>query len=610
MAYALVARYAAMWSPDNQDERLEIADEIIELAVASGDDERKVEGHGYRFHALLELGDLGAAQAELSARAALTEKMKQPAQRWMQLILESGASLLTGDFAGADDSMHRAFELGSRTYTAPLTRRRTSTFRASCSDANRAGSARSNPSSRNRLARDPGGCCTNALSPVSASSSAGARSSSPTRCAGVGRLRRHLARRRLVARDGTLDGDEWGARRRLERGAALRTVEPVRPRLRWRLARSTQRRSRPLSRNCCLDAVPLARRRAPLRRRDGDERAHRRPPVAGPHATRLREEYVSPRGRGQDAEKAATLLQSALTTSRRLGMKPLADKVSALLSTLERTESTQVPTFAGYRIEDEIGRGGMGVVYRATRSLPRALGRAEADRARARRRRALPRALPRASRGSPPRSTTRMSSRSTMPARTTGSSTSRCATSRAATSRRCIAREGTLAPERALRICGQVAEALDAAHEKGLVHRDVKPANVLLDEREHCYLADFGLTKQRRGRPSTATGQLVGTLDYLAPEQIRGEELDGSTDEYALACLLYECLAGSRRSVGRPKRRRCGRTWRRRRRRSPVTRRSTRSSARARQGQGRPLHELRRTHVPRGRRLALEGAAR
>ena len=106
-------------------------------------------------------------------------------------------------------------------------------------------------------------------------------------------------------------------------------------------------------------------------------------------------------------------------------------------------------------------------------------------------------------------------------------------------------REGTLAPERALRICGQIAEALDAAHEKGLVHRDVKPANVLLGEREDCYLADFGLTKQLAGgETATATGQLVGTLDYVAPEQIRGEELDGRTDEYALACLLYECLAG------------------------------------------------------------------
>ena len=72
----------------------------------------------------------------------------------------------------------------------------------------------------------------------------------------------------------------------------------------------------------------------------------------------------------------------------------------------------------------------------------------------------------------------------------------------------------------------------------------MKPANVLLDEEEDAYLADFGLTKQLGGA-STATGQIVGTLDYLAPEQIRGEQIDGQDDEYALACLLYECLTGT-----------------------------------------------------------------
>ena len=100
-----------------------------------------------------------------------------------------------------------------------------------------------------------------------------------------------------------------------------------------------------------------------------------------------------------------------------------------------------------------------------------------------------------------------------------------------------LAREGTLAPERALALVGQVGEALDAAHRKGLGHRDVKPGNVLLDEHAQAYLTDFGLTKQVGGA-STQTGQLVGTFDYLAPEQIRGEDLDDRTDEYALACVL------------------------------------------------------------------------
>jgi serine/threonine-protein kinase len=105
-------------------------------------------------------------------------------------------------------------------------------------------------------------------------------------------------------------------------------------------------------------------------------------------------------------------------------------------------------------------------------------------------------------------------------------------------------REQKLAPERALFILGHVADALDAAHAKGLVHRDVKPANVLLDESGRAYLADFGLAKHVGTHGFTKTGQIAGTLDYLAPEQIRGEQVDGGTDEYALACVLYQCLAG------------------------------------------------------------------
>jgi ABC-type branched-subunit amino acid transport system substrate-binding protein len=104
--------------------------------------------------------------------------------------------------------------------------------------------------------------------------------------------------------------------------------------------------------------------------------------------------------------------------------------------------------------------------------------------------------------------------------------------------------EGALQAGQALRVCGQVAEALDAAHAKGLAHRDVKPGNVLLDEHGEAYLADFGLSTQLAG-DTTHGGRLAGTLDYLAPEQIRGDAVDGSTDQYALACLLYECLAGT-----------------------------------------------------------------
>jgi serine/threonine-protein kinase len=110
--------------------------------------------------------------------------------------------------------------------------------------------------------------------------------------------------------------------------------------------------------------------------------------------------------------------------------------------------------------------------------------------------------------------------------------------------------EAPLAPERALRIVGQVAGALDAAHAAGLVHRDVKPGNILLAgdpsaRNEHAYLADFGLAK----RPATAdsatgSGAMMGTLAYAAPEQIEGAAVDGRADIYSLACVLFECLAG------------------------------------------------------------------
>jgi streptogramin lyase len=110
-----------------------------------------------------------------------------------------------------------------------------------------------------------------------------------------------------------------------------------------------------------------------------------------------------------------------------------------------------------------------------------------------------------------------------------------------------VRREGALAPDRALAIAEQIADALDAAHEQGLVHRDVKPSNILLDQksgREHAYLADFGLTQSVSDR-SVSEGQLMGTVDYVAPEQIRGDDVDGRADTYALGCLLFETLTGS-----------------------------------------------------------------
>jgi YVTN family beta-propeller protein len=111
-------------------------------------------------------------------------------------------------------------------------------------------------------------------------------------------------------------------------------------------------------------------------------------------------------------------------------------------------------------------------------------------------------------------------------------------------------RDGPLAPGRALAIAGQVAGALDAAHARGLVHRDVKPANVLLAVEggavTHAYLADFGLTRRIGGaRGLTVSGQVLGTIDYVAPEQVEGGRVDGRADQYALGCVLFECLTGA-----------------------------------------------------------------
>ena len=114
-----------------------------------------------------------------------------------------------------------------------------------------------------------------------------------------------------------------------------------------------------------------------------------------------------------------------------------------------------------------------------------------------------------------------------------------------------VRRDGPLPPRRAAAVIAQVASALDAAHAAGLVHRDVKPANMLVDRRsnrsDHVYLADFGLSKKRLTASAglTGTGQFVGTLDYSAPEQIRGRPADGRTDQYALACAAFELLTGA-----------------------------------------------------------------
>jgi serine/threonine-protein kinase len=108
-----------------------------------------------------------------------------------------------------------------------------------------------------------------------------------------------------------------------------------------------------------------------------------------------------------------------------------------------------------------------------------------------------------------------------------------------------LRREGRLRPYRAVDVCRQVAAALDAAHAMGLIHRDVKPANVLIEGRT-AFLTDFGLTKRMDGTHTdlTRAGDVVGTIHYVAPEQIEGAQVSARSDVYSLGCLLYHCLSG------------------------------------------------------------------
>jgi ABC-type branched-subunit amino acid transport system substrate-binding protein len=204
-----------------------------------------------------------------------------------------------------------------------------------------------------------------------------------------------------------------------------------------------------------------------------------------------------------------------------------------------------------YRIEQLIGRGGMGVVYRAhdlvlDRKLALKLLAPELVEDAAFRERFLRESRIAASLDHP----------AIVPIYDAGETSGRLYIAMRLVDgtdlKRCLADEGALGAERAVRLVEQVADALDAAHERGLVHRDVKPSNVLIDGRGHVYLADFGLSRRLADQaPVAGGGRSLGTVDYVAPEQIRGEELDGRADLYSLGCLLYECVAGRPPFAGR-----------------------------------------------------------
>jgi serine/threonine-protein kinase len=114
-----------------------------------------------------------------------------------------------------------------------------------------------------------------------------------------------------------------------------------------------------------------------------------------------------------------------------------------------------------------------------------------------------------------------------------------------------ISAEGTLGLQTTLGLLAGAAAGIDALHAGGLVHRDIKPANILLDG-DTAYVSDFGLAKDSQASNLTRPGQALGSLDYMAPEQIRGEEVSPATDIYALGCVVVECLTGKPPFGGRP----------------------------------------------------------
>jgi serine/threonine protein kinase len=107
-----------------------------------------------------------------------------------------------------------------------------------------------------------------------------------------------------------------------------------------------------------------------------------------------------------------------------------------------------------------------------------------------------------------------------------------------------LEREGPLDVPTVVRISAQVADGLQALWAAGMVHRDIKPANILLDSAGNAYITDFGLAKDSQGTALTRPGQALGSMDYMAPEQIRGEPVTAATDIYALGCVIFECIDG------------------------------------------------------------------
>ncbi len=208
--------------------------------------------------------------------------------------------------------------------------------------------------------------------------------------------------------------------------------------------------------------------------------------------------------------------------------------------TLDRRIGTEL---GGYRIVEQLGRGGTSVVYRAEhvrlgrpaalKLLTPALGEADF------RERFLRESKLAASLDHP----------SIVPVYDAGEADGLLYIAMACVEgsdlKTLLLHEGRLPLRRTVRIVAQIASALDAAHARGLVHRDVKPGNILVGGDDRAYLSDFGVVKELASNGTTRTGSFIGTIEYCAPEQIEGRDVDARADVYALACVLYECLVGT-----------------------------------------------------------------
>ena len=244
-------------------------------------------------------------------------------------------------------------------------------------------------------------------------------------------------------------------------------------------------------------------------------------------------------------EGAETALVDAVRAAA-AGRTYLEPELGAELAALDQSGPAPGTTFAGHRVEAVVGRGAMGVVYRATdlaldrpvalKVLTPALATDPVFRARFERECRLAAALDHPH---------------IVPVFHAGAEhgwlyvTMRFVEGLDLGG--LLRAEGPLEPRRAVRLIAQIAAALDEAHAHDLVHRDIKPGNILVGTRdsERAYLTDFGISKHRDGDPAlTGTGLAIGTADYIAPEQAQSGSIDGRADIYALGCVLFEALSG------------------------------------------------------------------